>query len=151
MTRVHVGPQGGAVVVLGGDAASDADVWRSDDDGASWARVTSRPAWGARWAHSATALEVRCARRIAPTAPFTPGYAAQTGELVVVGGTPDEKSGSGGWTSKDGGASWGEIGAPLQWEARAGHASVVLEVCSARSSVAESLVPRPREPDRAGE
>ena len=103
----------GSIVLMGGDIADGAvfssDVWRSTDQGATWARVNASAGWSTRVNHNAVAMP--------------------DGSIVLMGGL-DSNFGSpfrnDTWRSTDQGATWTRVNESAGWPARQAASSVVL-------------------------
>jgi PKD repeat protein len=97
----------GSILLLGGSNASHQelnDVWRSTDQGETWAQVTPGAEWSVRYG--------------------TTGVALPDGSIVLVGGgnygTNDV------WRSTDLGESWAELTDSAPWPPRGRHTSIAL-------------------------
>ena len=105
----------GSIVLMGGSASNgelQSDVWRSVDNGVSWTQMTANAEWSGREAMGAVALP--------------------DGSIVIMGGGKDNVFYWHGthyndvWRSVDNGASWIQMTANAEWDARLGFGSVAL-------------------------
>jgi RHS repeat-associated protein len=104
----------GSIVLMGGSedmsgGSQKNDVWRSQDNGATWSLVTANAGWSARSGHSSVVMP--------------------DGSIVLMGGSENMSSGSQKndvWRSEDNGATWSLVTANAGWSGRAGHSSVVM-------------------------
>ncbi|KAJ8610544.1 hypothetical protein CTAYLR_009743 [Chrysophaeum taylorii] len=99
----------GCILVLGGassdvDALTTSEVWKSEDEGATWRLVTSAPGWPARTHHEAVVFD---------------------GAVVLLGGFGEFGYCNDVWKSLDGSSTWERATAAAAWSARAMHAATV--------------------------
>jgi PKD repeat protein len=100
----------GSIVLMGGKnqfGQAYQEVWRSADDGSTWAQVTQNAQWAARSAFSSVVMP--------------------DGSIVLIGGSDnvlgyDNET----WRSMDQGATWTEVNASSGWTPRMDHGSVVM-------------------------
>ena len=105
----------GSILLMGGNYArgyiSDykSDVWRSDDGGETWTRVTASAGWSRRIGHTSVVLP--------------------DGSIILMGGfsgTSEDDWRNDVWRSDDGGKTWTEVTSSAGWSGRHKHTSVVL-------------------------
>jgi len=99
-----------SIVLMGGlGSGRENDVWRSTDNGATWAQLPDA-GWSKRKGHSSVAMP--------------------DGSIVLMGGFGGDSTTLGNmhdiWRSTDNGTTWTQVNASAEWEAREGHTSVAM-------------------------
>ncbi len=102
----------GSIVLMGGENGGTYknDVWKSTDNGATWAQMKPDDliGWSARASHSSVAMP--------------------DGRIVLTGGENGGTYKNDVWRSNDNSATWVQMNASAGWSARASHSSVVVRV-----------------------
>ena len=99
----------GSIVLTGGRNAGGSvynDVWRSTDQGATWAQVNASAGWTVRFGHTSVVLP--------------------DGSIVLMGGNIWASNKNDVWRSTDQGTTWTQINASAGWVARNSHTSVAM-------------------------
>ena len=148
----------GSIVLMGGYSDVDGyrnDVWRSDDDGATWTEVNASPGWSPRHLQSSVVMPDSnillmggehygwlndTYRSDDDGATWTllnasPGWTVRCafdtvvmpdGSIILMGGVNDYGHLSDVWRSTDNGVSWTEVTAGAGWGPRSYQSSVVM-------------------------
>lgn len=103
----------GSIVLMGGSGMND--VWRSEDQGASWTRVTREAEWSGRSGGPAVVV-------LPDDSILLMG--GLTIDWTIEGEKREYKSDV--WRSTDQGATWTEVTANAPWRGREGHTAVAL-------------------------
>jgi PKD repeat protein len=99
----------GSIVLMGGYVGGGNyknDVWRSTDNGTTWAQVNASAGWSARESHSSVVM--------------------LDGSIVLMGGIDGSSRKNDVWRSTDNGATWTQLTASAPWSVRYGHRCVVM-------------------------
>ena len=100
----------GSIVLMGGTVSTLSyknDVWRSTNNGATWAQMNASAGWTARAGHTSVAMP--------------------DGSIVLMGGFDDHGSYKNDvWRSTDNGATWTRVNASPGWTARQEQSSVAM-------------------------
>ena len=100
----------GSIVLMGGVGYlgnnPKNDVWRSTDNGTTWAPMTASAGWSARYDHTSVVMP--------------------DGSIVLMGGYAAGIIKNDVWRSTDNGATWTQLTPSAGWSVRSGHTSVVM-------------------------